>query len=65
LVLTRSKNEYKETSATTEIMITENKRPPLAKLKNHFQRMEGEYSYENTYAFPRNRIPVPTNAFRS
>ena len=32
LVFTRSKNEYRETRATVESVIEENKRPPLKKL---------------------------------
>jgi hypothetical protein len=40
LVLTRSRNEYKETSATTVIVTEENKRPPLAKLKGRSQDVE-------------------------
>lgn len=65
LVFTRSKNEYREIIAMAESVIVENKSPPLKKLARTINQRTKMCTAIGTYAFPKNKTPVPTNDFKS
>jgi hypothetical protein len=64
LVFTRSRNEYREMIAMAESVIEENKSPPLKKLTRTINQRT-KVCTAITYAFPKNKTPVPTNDFKS
>lgn len=65
LVSTRSRNEYREMTAMAERVIEENKSPPLKKLTQTINQQTKVVHCNWTYAFPKNKTPVPMNDFKS
>ena len=65
LVFMSNKNEYREMMAIAESVSVENRRPPLKKLVSTISQRMVVITATETYAFPKNKTPVPTKDFKS